>query len=688
MRRALLTAAVVVASGLAVPAVSAVSAAAQVPGPPAATDPGAPADGAPAADPIGYRDPTAAGRAAVDVTGTLIPIESDAPGGGHQYLLDPGNGRVVPVSLDLADDLDRPADFVGRVALGATAARRAGLDSGERVAERSAEGRTALEAASGAPAPLAVQSATITPQATTAANAVTPDAHHLYVALVANRGTFDSTATVQGQVDAIRAYWQRESDGAITTFDQPEPTVRYASSVAGTLDQGCGMRTASALWDEAADHFPGVRFGSDGNHLMVLVSDDCSSHYGAGLGTIGSSIASGGRSIVMLGSGAVQIGVHELGHNFSLMHANAQICASSCSTSGYWGLYSIMGLAVTGGRWTPPALDTAYRLALGLDSPQSVPTLTSSSVVTLSGRGTGSGKRGAVVVDPDSGARYVIDYRSGTGRDATAFYAPGRDLGEFAYGPGVVVERLENDGSTTLLSRAVDGRNVTSFGAGRSISAGSIAISVGSVSTSGGARVTVTLPGSTPPSDPGSEPRALSAFSASAPSIRGRAARVGEVLTVATGRWVPAPTRVAVQWLADGRPVAGATSSRLRLTTALRGQRISVRVTGSRPGYTSATRTSGSTSRVASGRFSAHRPTVVGTAAVGRTLVVRTHGWNPSPRLWVRWYVAGRPIAGATGRSLRVTPALRGKRVTVRVAATRPGYAKRTVRSAPTHPVR
>ena len=91
----------------------------------------------------------------------------------------------------------------------------------------------------------------------------------------------------------------------------------------------------------------------------------------------------------MLGSGGVQIGVHELGHNFSLGHANALTCANSCATNTYWGLYSIMGLAVTGGTWTPPALDTAYRLRLGLDTASSVPTVTASTTMTLAGRGTG-----------------------------------------------------------------------------------------------------------------------------------------------------------------------------------------------------------------------------------------------------------------------------------------------------------
>jgi hypothetical protein len=79
----------------------------------------------------------------------------------------------------------------------------------------------------------------------------------------------------------------------------------------------------------------------------------------------------------------------------------------------------------------------------------------------------------------------------------------------------------------------------------------------------------------------------------SAPRVLGKA-RVGKRLTVDVGRWT-AGTRVTVQWLANGKPIAGATHTSLRLTTKLKGKKVSVRVTGALTGATpsSLARTSG-----------------------------------------------------------------------------------------------
>lgn len=80
------------------------------------------------------------------------------------------------------------------------------------------------------------------------------------------------------------------------------------------------------------------------------------------------------------------------------------------------------------------------------------------------------------------------------------------------------------------------------------------------------------------------------------PTVSGRP-KVGRRLTAAPGGWT-AGTAFAFQWLADGREVRGATGSSLRLSRAHLRRRMSVRVTGSKPGYTSATVTSARTGKV------------------------------------------------------------------------------------------
>ena len=75
------------------------------------------------------------------------------------------------------------------------------------------------------------------------------------------------------------------------------------------------------------------------------------------------------------------------------------------------------------------------------------------------------------------------------------------------------------------------------------------------------------------------------------PSISG-SAEVGQTLTATPGSWSPAPVDLAYQWLRDGSPISGATSSTYTLAAADTGRDISVRVTGSKTGYSSVERTS------------------------------------------------------------------------------------------------
>lgn len=75
------------------------------------------------------------------------------------------------------------------------------------------------------------------------------------------------------------------------------------------------------------------------------------------------------------------------------------------------------------------------------------------------------------------------------------------------------------------------------------------------------------------------------------PTITG-GPRVGGTLTVTTGTWAPAPVALARQWMRDGVPIPGATGATYAPTVADVGAEISVRVTGSKTGYLTQSRTS------------------------------------------------------------------------------------------------
>jgi hypothetical protein len=70
---------------------------------------------------------------------------------------------------------------------------------------------------------------------------------------------------------------------------------------------------------------------------------------------------------------------------------------------------------------------------------------------------------------------------------------------------------------------------------------------------------------------------------------------VGRTLTASGGTWDPAGVTLHYQWLADGTPIAGATSRTFVLTKAQAGHRVGVQVTATKTGYASATATSAAT---------------------------------------------------------------------------------------------
>jgi hypothetical protein len=85
-------------------------------------------------------------------------------------------------------------------------------------------------------------------------------------------------------------------------------------------------------------------------------------------------------------------------------------------------------------------------------------------------------------------------------------------------------------------------------------------------------------------------------FSAPAPKISGTA-RQGAKLTAKPGTWSPIPT-FTYQWYRDGVAISGATKSTRTLAAADVGAKITVKVTGRKSGYLTATKTSAATSAV------------------------------------------------------------------------------------------
>lgn len=171
-------------------------------------------------------------------------------------------------------------------------------------------------------------------------------------------------------------------------------------------------------------------------------------------------------------------------------------------------------------------------------------------------------------------------------------------------------------------------------------------------------------------------------FTAATPRISGTPL-VGRLLTARPGTWRPAPTRLGYQWLRNGRAIPGATHVTYLLTAADRGRRLTVRVTGTRPTYASATRVSARSALVRPGVFKAAKPRIRGKHTAGSRLTALPGRWQPAGAYHYQWLRDGKAIKGATHKAYLLRRRDRGMRIKVEVTATRSGYRLASRTSAP-----
>ena len=175
---------------------------------------------------------------------------------------------------------------------------------------------------------------------------------------------------------------------------------------------------------------------------------------------------------------------------------------------------------------------------------------------------------------------------------------------------------------------------------------------------------------------PQSSPQTRTLAKAPTPTISGTA-KVGSRLTAKPGKWKPAGVVFGYRWLRGGSVIDGATSSSYVLVGEDAGKAISVEVTGSKSGYVPVSKVSKATKKVSAGTLSAPTPKITGSVKVGSTLSAKAGGWKPAPvELTYQWYRSGKAIAGATGPAYELVGKDKGKKITVKVSGSKPGYAK------------
>ncbi|MFE6163844.1 Tat pathway signal protein [Streptomyces sp. NPDC056486] len=170
-----------------------------------------------------------------------------------------------------------------------------------------------------------------------------------------------------------------------------------------------------------------------------------------------------------------------------------------------------------------------------------------------------------------------------------------------------------------------------------------------------------------------------------APKVTGTAA-VGSKVTADPGSWTATPSSYTYQWRANGEAITDATASTYKIPAAHLNKKLSVTVTAHKAGHEDATATS-STVTVAKGAApkASAKPTISGTAKVGKTLKAAKGTWSPAPGSYsYQWYANGTKITGATKTTLPLKSAQRGKKITVKVTAHRTGHTNGTATSKAT----
>lgn len=172
------------------------------------------------------------------------------------------------------------------------------------------------------------------------------------------------------------------------------------------------------------------------------------------------------------------------------------------------------------------------------------------------------------------------------------------------------------------------------------------------------------------------------------PVITG-APRVGVPLQVSKGTWQPTPTTFTYVWYVDGNVIAGASSPQYVPTSADIGRLISASVTPQLAGYEPAIGYAEEVGPILDAPVNVTLPTVTGTPVVGATMTATPGTWLPaSPPVTYQWLANGGVIAGATAKTFKPTTAQIGKKLSVRVTATKPGAESATATSAATATVK
>lgn len=152
------------------------------------------------------------------------------------------------------------------------------------------------------------------------------------------------------------------------------------------------------------------------------------------------------------------------------------------------------------------------------------------------------------------------------------------------------------------------------------------------------------------------------------PSIQGSAVQ-GSQLSVSNGTWSGRPT-FSYQWKRDGVNIPGETSSTFTTSVADFHTTITVTVTGTNPGGSSSSTTSGIYIISDQAPINTVAPVVSGNPTEGLNLSCTTGTWTNSPTGYTyQWLLNGSNIVGATASTYQIQIGQAGSSISCRVTA-------------------